>query len=638
MTHFYGMSALGRPADEATYNGILEHGSWALMHAPDELRSDRNFVGAVVSQNGVTLLYASHALRNDREVVLAAVGQNGHAMRHASDELLNDRSFALEAVARHSDAIMHLPASLRNDHDFVLEAVRMGCPLEKVPAAQRAWMLRRQELLATMKDSIDQGELCMLCKVVSDGETHGLLERDLEEARTAIKRLQKYSSLTSLLELLFPSSTGIPPAVLLKGSWLADFAESGGILPSRQDLPVEAVWGGEELKRDVEEYESQPRQRQPHKIIAISYCWLQEGHPDPEGAQFKLLGQLIRCRLRSVGDGVDLAIYIDYCSVFQEPRSELETAAYNESLDSMHFWFAHEKPEKWLLSRVIDVGARCSRVDDVSRILAQASAGGTLQEFAAKVSAADAEEVLPYTDRGWPCFERALAEFLAIGAGAKVSLLDMGKLDGAFSALEWPEIQRRCRAGQAAPQIPEAFCAELAGKTFRNPSDLAMLQEKYRVTFNEVVACTLNLIFCNLDWGDEEVVALASTLTYCSQLQSIDLEGNNIGDTGVASLLAALPGCPKLTRVILRRNRIGDVGAQHIAAQLPFCKQLEELDLSFNVIGNEGAGHLAAVFERTAHPRLRELRLNSNDVGAYVQTKLRSSTAAAQPSNFTLYL
>ena len=60
----------------------------------------REFVLAVVKQNGGWLKYASLELRADREIVLTAVTESGWALEYASLELQADHEIVLAAVKR----------------------------------------------------------------------------------------------------------------------------------------------------------------------------------------------------------------------------------------------------------------------------------------------------------------------------------------------------------------------------------------------------------------------------------------------------------------------------------------------------------------------------------------------------------
>ena len=76
----------------------------------------REFIVALVSQDGCRLQCASAALRDDREVVLAACNQNGNALRHASAALKDDREVVMVAAAMDYPnhlAVQHASPALR---------------------------------------------------------------------------------------------------------------------------------------------------------------------------------------------------------------------------------------------------------------------------------------------------------------------------------------------------------------------------------------------------------------------------------------------------------------------------------------------------------------------------------------------
>ena len=160
---------------------------------------------------------------------------------------------------------------------------------------------------------------------------------------------------------------------LISLKWLMALAESGGVLPRRQDLPEEAFLSPAQLRRIEESARlgfdgvgffdavnrvlKEPgvssfvsfvlsifrRKRNPDAllpIISVSYCWLEAAHPDREGRQLQLL-----CRkLRSLygGRGLhgacyeygfsDMGVFLDWCSGYQkDPALFAETRAYGES-------------------------------------------------------------------------------------------------------------------------------------------------------------------------------------------------------------------------------------------------------------------------------------------------------------------
>ena len=72
------------------------------------MRGDRNFVLAVVRQDGLALEYMSEGLRSNRDVVLAALTYNGHALRHASEGMQNNEDIVLAAVTQDGRAVQTL--------------------------------------------------------------------------------------------------------------------------------------------------------------------------------------------------------------------------------------------------------------------------------------------------------------------------------------------------------------------------------------------------------------------------------------------------------------------------------------------------------------------------------------------------
>ncbi|KAH8083392.1 inositol 1,4,5-trisphosphate-sensitive calcium-release channel [Aureococcus anophagefferens] len=96
----------------------------ALRYASKELRADKKVVLAAVQKSGGALQYASDALKGDKEVVFAAVQQDGWALHYASDVLKAEKEVALAAVRRDGEALQYASDALRADKEIVLAAVR----------------------------------------------------------------------------------------------------------------------------------------------------------------------------------------------------------------------------------------------------------------------------------------------------------------------------------------------------------------------------------------------------------------------------------------------------------------------------------------------------------------------------------
>lgn len=623
MTHFGGVKSASLSHADQILAGINEQGSWALVHASQELRQNAAFFLQAVAKDGACLMYAADELCANEKVVLAAVSQDGHSLRYASPQLRSNPDFALECVKCSSQAMLYIAPELRQDPHFTLQAALNGCDKDLVNPRLRIWLERRDELLDAMRETIDKQDLLGIREVIKDAEEHGLPDQDLQEPRMAVKKLMKYSEVGSLWEPLKKNSEGLAPVVLLRGSWLCRLADiPGSRLPRRQDLPADAMWDHEELQRDSEEYDA-GRHLPPTKVVAVSYCWHQPEHPDPEGLQLQAIATLARSALKelSAAGDVDLAIFLDYCSLFQEPRSVLEDEAFRESLKHVALWYAHKRTQVWVFTTTVGEPAELQ----VARALVNhaemsCAAGG-------------------YDARGWPTFERNVAELLACegGAGQSILLINEEAMTQ-ISALTWTTVMERFKAKQAPPKVPAAFCDLLATKTFLQPSDLKMLQDAYAVVFEETMHTMRNLVYCDLGWGDRAAADLSLAVKACFLLVNIELEGNNVADEGCRVLFEAFADCASLAQITLRANRVGDLGAHYITEQLPRCLQLQELDLSFNKMGNAGAEDFIHLFSTKRHPSLQELRLNNNMVGLSFKVQLASAVQESQGTNFNLHV
>eukprot|EP00928_Gymnodinium_smaydae_P034133 TRINITY_DN24268_c0_g1_i1.p1 TRINITY_DN24268_c0_g1~~TRINITY_DN24268_c0_g1_i1.p1 ORF type:complete len:513 (+),score=82.96 TRINITY_DN24268_c0_g1_i1:311-1849(+) len=508
--------------------------------------------------------------------------------------------------------MLHVSQELRRDHHFNIAAVENGCSLEFLAPKEQSWMKKRAALRENMKEALGSRSVEVIEDSIEEAEKHGMPESDLEESKNYLALWSKYVVVSYLWRPLSVQFRRKAPAVvLLKGTWLAELAERGGRLPRRQDLPDEAVWRVADLQRGFDEYDHRARSCRPPKIVAVSHPWLRREHPDPHGDQVKQLLPLIKSRLRDLGPGSELAVFLDYCSLFQEPRTATEEELYLESMRDIGLWYANLKTETWLLT---DTPETCSLPADIT-----GDPGATA--------------VASTGDRGWMMFERAIAGLVAIeGVGARNSLLDISKFED--ESMEWKDVATNYGADRSPPMLPDEFNEELASKVFGRQEDLALLQRMYRDTFNEVMASTSVFILCDLGWADEEACKMAVAISSCSMLRGIELEGNLISNRGISSLMEALSHCTLLESIILCSNDIGDAGAEAMAKILPACKCLQEVDLSYNTIGNVGAAAFIAMFENGGIPSLKQLRLDRNDIGRFQRDRLQQAALRVQPSGF----
>mmetsp|Transcript_38044 Transcript_38044/g.89003 ORF Transcript_38044/g.89003 Transcript_38044/m.89003 type:complete len:276 (+) Transcript_38044:115-942(+) len=99
-----------------------------LLHAPEDLRNDREIVCLAVAETPTALQHASLLLRADKEVVMTAVSHSdytdGAVLRFASAALRADRDIVLTAVNQNWHELRFADETLRSDKDIVLAAMR----------------------------------------------------------------------------------------------------------------------------------------------------------------------------------------------------------------------------------------------------------------------------------------------------------------------------------------------------------------------------------------------------------------------------------------------------------------------------------------------------------------------------------
>jgi len=105
---------------------------------------------------------------------------------------------------------------------------------------------------------------------------------------------------------------------------------------------------------------------------------------------------------------------------------------------------------------------------------------------------------------------------------------------------------------------------------------------------------------------------VAEALCRLSQLEDLDVSGNDYSAKDVGLLSAALPSAPGLSRLVLDRNRVGDKGARALATALQGLPRLCDLRLRRAGIGPKGALALSAALPSLT--RLEIFDLRNNDV------------------------
>lgn len=308
-------------------------------------------------------------------------------------------------------------------------------------------------------------------------------------------------------------------------------------LPRRQDVPAHAFVRAEDL---FELTRTGTRElRSGHQIVAISHCWLSPTHPDPEGTQLEKLARYLKDWANTTPGLLlqRIAVFVDWCSIMQEPRTPAESALFDQSLQQAHIWYAHRLVHVWQLT------------------------------VTPKMAAA-------YRARGWTHFEAALANLNAHWGG---DVLDMGRCETGARHLErgWPFSGAgmsalmqatssaldaagfgMCRVPRGPPITPKRFAKSLDGKVFSNPKDEQLLIRLYTEFFEAFASYMEKLDFSGLEWGDLDLEKVADALPSFCRLKELNLANNEITEIGAGFLAEEICACPSLSKLFLTDNEV----------------------------------------------------------------------------------
>jgi len=322
---------------------------------------------------------------------------------------------------------------------------------------------------------------------------------------------------------------------LLRGSFLVQLHDQGRFLDRHQDLPEDAFWGAEEA---MDRLTSEGNKF----LYVLSYRWLQPGNPDPQGHHLKIVAHVARCAIR-IRSGRDIAVFWDFGSLPQKPRSAEEDNRFRKGLGSCDMLYGHRFSNIWMQTRLP------AGFDGAS-----------------------------YDDSGWCSFEA--------GVSAIVKDFTMRADVGKFSEHE-KDYQlgvqcARMKSRRPAPLTPERFGEKLEHKVFTNKADSGSVLQLYRRTFEAAANSAVKLHFANCRWGPAEAEVLADALPHFRSLQELNIVNNPFGNAGLAHLASALPQCASLKVLNIRATDLETEAIERLAEALPQMQSLEELDISDN--------------------------------------------------------
>lgn len=412
----------------------------------------------------------------------------------------------------------------------------------------------------------------------------------------------RFANADSIYAALEPRPDGAEPVRLVRETWIVERARllrecetadqrRSCILPRRQEMPEAAFISMDELKlleASLRGAHNRMAGSSRVAVVGVSYCWRTADHPDPTGETLLLLAsELTRIREEQAMDRriggplaqwpVEVALFIDWCSLFQKDasgeRTAVEHEAFREALGSMELWYAHQLTSCFLL---------------------RGSGEGTSRG---------------YDQRGWCAYESTVASILKM---RWPTLWDPIFVVGACDEV----------AVRQPPPSAESFAELLETKEFTNGADRAVVVGMYATTLARALGEARQLVYVRCGWGDAELAVLATTLHLCTQLRVLSLGHNRIGDAGLAAFSAAIRGgrvLPQLAALSLGFNAYGTAGlaALGTAFESGALPQLETLGLSNCPTVTPAAfeAFCDGLRSRMALPRLTLLSLQGTDVG-----------------------
>lgn len=128
---------------------------------------------------------------------------------------------------------------------------------------------------------------------------------------------------------------------------------------------------------------------------------------------------------------------------------------------------------------------------------------------------------------------------------------------------------------------------------------------------------SLRTIICGRNrLEDGSSKALARAFASHGKLEIIRMPQNGIRPDGIVTIVNGLSECKNLRHIDLQDNTFTAKGSKALAAALPSWPQLEILNVSDCLLSNKGGAALAASLSKGGNTKLRELRLQYNEIQA----------------------
>ena len=239
----------------------------------------------------------------------------------------------------------------------------------------------------------------------------------------------------------------------------------------------------------------------------------------------------------------DFALFWDYASLTQKPRTADEEALFLPGLRASNIWYGHARSVCWMQSELPE--------------------GFAFEPFVDEQTGETRTPAQTYHDSGW-CFVEA-----AISAAIKpaVQRLDLAlRTEKAMECAYGPDepgnpdyrLTHACMRGRPPPPSPERVAHLLeTEKQFTNRSDTGKVAQLYAAFFGEIVKVE-SLHFRRVEWGDAEAIEMAAVLPRFPALTALDVGENKIGYEGAKAIGESLRANGSLTSVSLLGNKFDD--------------------------------------------------------------------------------
>jgi len=238
-------------------------------------------------------------------------------------------------------------------------------------------------------------------------------------------------------------------------------------------------------------------------VVALSYGWIRQGHPDPDGWHLRLVAHLLKLFFSTCPGIKDVALFWDFLSLEQVwgpgfqfmGRTPDENRRFKAALNYMQVIYGHQHIFVWRMNALPD-------------------------------------DVLPTVEnRGWPHFEQAVFSTSQkpfwLGVGGMIFTVNdrdrvlAWELLDANTAVTWGSL-----ASVAAPPCsPAHFNEQLASKTFTGVGDFEIVVDLYSSLFYHCLS-QMTLLRLDLAWTPESAWQLGIALREFRRLETLDVNGD----------------------------------------------------------------------------------------------------------------